>query len=221
MAKRNYGQHCGMAHAVDLVGERWALLIVRDLLVGPRRFTDLKRGLPRIPTNILTARLKELEEAGIVERRLLPRPENSVVYALSEYGADLEDVVLALGRWGARTLGEPGPEDVVTPSSLIMALRTTFQPAAARKLTASYEIRAGEIVLNLSVENGALRVDEGPAPAPDLVIETGPQIRSVMAGELTAAQAVDSGLVRISGDPALFDRFAEAFAIESGPAATH
>src|SRR5215468_10514447 len=109
MSKRAYGQFCGLAHALELVGERWALLIVRDLLVAPKRYTDLRRGLPRIPTNILSARLKSLEQADVVRRRIMPRPEGSIVYELTEYGRGLEDIVLSLGRWGALSLGEPRP----------------------------------------------------------------------------------------------------------------
>src|SRR5688572_3869489 len=104
MGKRAYGQFCGVARAVEMVGERWAMLIVRDLLVSPKRYTDLREGLPRIPTNILSVRLKELEDAGVVRRRVLPRPSGSVVYALTDYGTELEDIVLALGRWGAKSL---------------------------------------------------------------------------------------------------------------------
>src|SRR6202008_1285628 len=109
MKKRAYGQFCGLVKALERVGERWALLIVRDLLVGPRRYTDLRQGLPKIPTNILSTRLKELEEAGIVRRRVLPRPSGAVVYELTEYGAALEEPVIALSRWGARAMTEPGP----------------------------------------------------------------------------------------------------------------
>src|ERR1041384_1394007 len=127
MAARSYGQYCGVTPAVELIGERWAMLIVRDLLVGPRRYTDLRQGLPRIPTNILSARLKEMEEAGIVQRRVLPRPSGAVVYELTEYGAELEEVVLGLGRWGAKALGEPGDDEIVTVDSMIMALRSTFR----------------------------------------------------------------------------------------------
>src|SRR5690242_10753819 len=99
MTKRGYGQYCGLARAIELVGERWALLIIRDLLVGPKRFSDLRRGIPRIPSNILTDRLKELEDAGLVQRRVLPRPASGVVYELTEYGSDLENAVVALSRW--------------------------------------------------------------------------------------------------------------------------
>src|SRR5215207_6969550 len=99
MSNRTFGQYCGLARALELVGERWALLVVRDLVLGPKRFTDLRRGLPRIPTNVLSARLRELEEAGVVRRRVLPRPASSVVYELTEYGRELDEVVLPLGRW--------------------------------------------------------------------------------------------------------------------------
>src|SRR4030088_2382201 len=137
MTTRSYGQFCGFARALELVGERWALLVVRDLVLGPKRFTDLRRGLSRIPTNILSARLKELEDAGIVRRRLLPRPAGGVAYELSEYGQELEDIVLRLGLWGVRSLGNPRPEDIVTMDSLILALRATFRPEAAGDLRPS------------------------------------------------------------------------------------
>src|SRR5687768_11248838 len=104
MTTKTYGQYCGVARALELVGERWALLIIRDLLVGPKRYTDLRAGLPKIPTNVLATRLKELEQAALVVRRVQPRPSGAIVYELTEYGADLEEVVLALGRWGARSL---------------------------------------------------------------------------------------------------------------------
>src|SRR5690242_11209558 len=110
MPSRGYGQYCGLARALELVGERWALLIIRDLLVGPRRFTDLRNGLPRIPTNVLSDRLKELERDGIVQRKILPRPASATVYELTAYGAQIEDAVMRLGTWGAQRLGEATPD---------------------------------------------------------------------------------------------------------------
>ncbi|SHN47343.1 winged helix-turn-helix transcriptional regulator [Cryptosporangium aurantiacum] len=211
--QRAYGQFCGLARGLEIAGERWALLIVRDLLVGPRRYTDLRRGLPRIPTNILAARLKELEAAGVVERTVLPRPAGSVVYRLTEYGADLEPVVIALSRWGARALGEPREEEIVTPASMIMAMRTTFRAERAEGVTVDYELRMGEIALHLRVEDGALAAAEGPSPEPDLVIEAGPAIRALMAREVTPKEAIADGSVAVTGDPALLDRFVELFAI--------
>lgn len=206
-----------MARAVDVLGERWALLIIRDLLIGPQRFTDLRRGLPKIPTNVLTTRLKELEAAGVVERVILPRPETAVVYQLTEYGQQLDEIVLALGRWGAQRLGEPGPEDIVTPNSLTMAMRTTFDPVAAKGVNASFEMHAGDIVVHMIIEDGSLISAPGPLPDADLVIETGPAIRSLMAGEVTPAEAVKQGIVSVTGRNELLDVFARIFHI--GPAA--
>jgi DNA-binding HxlR family transcriptional regulator len=214
MAKRAYGQYCGLARALELVGERWALLIIRDLLVGPKRYTDLRQGLPRIPTHILAARLRELEDAGVVRRRVLPRPSGAVVYELTEHGAGLEDAVLSLGRWGAKSLGDPAPDEVVTADSLIMAMRTTFSAEAAGDLETSFELRLGDIVLHLRIAGGRLvEAAEGPLPGADLVIETGPAIRALMAGEITPAEAVANGSVRLTGDESLLARFAGIFHI--------
>jgi DNA-binding HxlR family transcriptional regulator len=213
MTKRAYGQFCGLVRALEIVGERWALLIVRDLLVAPKRFTDLRQGLPRIPTNILSLRLRELEAAGVVRRRVLPRPSGAVVYELTDHGNALEDVVLRLGRWGAKSLGEPGPEDIVTVDSLVMAMRSTFHPEAAHGLDVRYELQVGEIVLHVRIDGGRLEVAEGARPDPDLVIETGPAIKALMAGEMSPADAIDTGSVRLTGDPTLLARFVEVFQI--------
>src|ERR1700736_4548362 len=169
MTSRSYGQFCGFARALELVGERWALLVVRDLVLGSKRFTDLRRGLPRIPTNILSARLKELEDAGVVRRRVLPRPATGVVYELTEYGQELDDIVLRLGLWGARSLGEPGPEDIVTTDSLVLALRAPFLPEAARELQATYELHLGDVVVHARVDRGTLEAGEGPLGEADLL----------------------------------------------------
>lgn len=213
---RAYGQYCGLARAAELIGERWGMLIVRDLLVEPKRFTDLQRGLPGIPSSVLTTRLKELEGAGVVRRRLLPRP-GGVAYELTEYGQELEPVVVAFGRWGAKSLGDPREGETVTPDSMVMALRTTFRPEAARGLRAHYEVRLGEIVLSAIVNDGALDVKAGSRPDPDCIIEAGPAIRMLMAGEVSAAQAIADGFVSVGGDRTLFDRFAAIFRIDPKP----
>jgi len=214
---RRYGQFCGLARALELVGERWALLIVRDLLVGPRRFTDLRQGLPRIPTNVLSERLKELEQAAIVQRRVLPRPAASVVYELTAYGNQLDEVVKRLGLWGAQSLGEPRPGEIMTADSVVMALRSTFVPEAAQGVHISYELRLGEIVLHAQVDGACVAVAEGPLPGADLVVEAGPAVKDLMAGELGPAEAIASGSVRLTGDPALLDRFVELFRIPPRP----
>jgi len=219
VAARSYGQFCGVARALELVGERWALLIIRDLLVGPRRFTDLRHGLPRIPTNVLSERLKELEQGGVIRRRVLPRPAASVVYELTEYGSQLEDVVGRLGLWGAQALGEPHPGEIMTADSMVMALRTTFVPQAADGLQASYELRLGDIVIHACVEGGRVAVSEGALADADLVIESGPAVKDLLTGELTPAAAIRGGSVRLTGDPALLQRFVEVFHIPTRPAA--
>src|SRR4051812_28398855 len=134
MAAREYGQYCGITRALELVGERWTLLIVRDLLVGPRRYGELAAGLPRIPSNILAARLKELQEAGIIHR--VPR-SRIIIYELTPYGRELEPVVLALGTWGFKAMGDPRDEQIITPDSMTMALRTAFRPLVAATLPAT------------------------------------------------------------------------------------
>lgn len=213
--KKSYGQYCGLARALEVVGERWALLVLRDLLVGPRRFSELQRGLPRIPTNVLTTRLKELEEAGVVRRRILPRPSGAVVYELTELGAQLEDGVLSLARWGAQLLGEPRPDEIVTTDSLIMAMRATFDPAAVRGLDASYELRVGDVVIHIRIHGSKLAVGAGPLPGADLVIDAGPALKALMSGEMTPAQAKARGSVHLEGQTRLFPRFVEAFRIRS------
>src|SRR6187551_3572206 len=125
MATREYGQYCGVTRALELVGERWAMLIVRDLLVGPRRYGELAAGLPRIPSNILAARLKELQAEGIIRRA--PR-SRVIVYELTAYGRELEPIVLSLSAWGFKALGDPRLDQVITPSSMTMVLRSAFQP---------------------------------------------------------------------------------------------
>jgi DNA-binding HxlR family transcriptional regulator len=210
---REYGQYCGLARALELVGERWALLVIRDLLVGPKRFSELQRGLPRIPSNILTSRLKELEEAGIVQRRAQPRPASGSVYELTADGRDLDEAVGALGRWGARHLGDPRTGEIITNDSMAMALRSIFRPEAASECDAAFELHVGEVVVNATVRDGAVNVGKGPLPAPDLVIEGGPQIRALLAGEISPAQALKIGAARVRGKRALLSRFVQLFRI--------
>jgi DNA-binding HxlR family transcriptional regulator len=211
MGKRVYGQYCGFARALELVGERWALMIVRDLLVEPRRFSDLERSLFGIPPNILTARLKEMAEAGLVRRRASPRPNGGTVYELTEVGLELEPAVMALGRWGAKLLGNPRDGEILTADSLVVALRATFHRKAANGLNAIYELHAGDIALHAQIRNGRLTVNKGPSERCDLSIEVGPALRALLAHEITPQSAVKNGHVRLNGKRALFGRFVEIF----------
>jgi DNA-binding HxlR family transcriptional regulator len=214
MASRSYGQYCGVASALDLVGERWALLIVRDLLVGPRRYTDLKAGLPRIPTNILSSRLKELQEGGVVRRIPLA---HGLAYELTDYGHELEDVVLALGRWGFSSMGQPGPDDIVTPDSITMALRTAFRAdAAARHPETTYVMHVGDFALRVRVGREGLEVaplDDGVQC--DLEFAAGPAIRQLISGELSADEAIEEGVAHVlAGDATVLGRFADTFHLD-------
>ena len=154
----------------------------------------------------------------VVWRTVLPRPQGSVVYELTDYGRDLDGIVLALGKWGARTMGDPGPDDIVTPDSLVMALRSTFHPDAAATLRAGYELRIGDIVLNAKVDHGILEMGVGPLPDADLIIDgvsgdAGPVLKALFARELTPAQALETGAIRIGGNPGLLAQFIEMFRI--------
>jgi DNA-binding HxlR family transcriptional regulator len=214
---RTYGQYCGVARALELVGERWALLIVRDLILGPRRFTDLQRGLGTIPSNVLSSRLKELEEGGVIERRALPRPERGVVYELTEYGRQLESVVIDLLIWGMKSLGDPEPEQTFSANSFLLGLRVAFRPRAARGVDATYEIRLEDSAFTARVSNGRLELADGPADDPDLTIETDLGLGALLQGEVSAEEARKRKIVRIRGDGALLERFSEMFRL---PAAT-
>ena len=147
----------------------------------------------------------------------MPRPATGVGYELTEYGRDLEDIVLRLGLWGARSMPEPRPEDIATADTLILALRSTFRSEAARDLHAGYELRLGELVVNARVDHGELEVDEGPLPDADLVLEPGESLHPLLTGALGPDEAIGSGCVRIEGKPELLERFVEVFHIPPLP----
>src|SRR5215213_11251518 len=149
---RTYCDGCAAAHALDLVGERWALLVVRELLLGPKRFTDLRAGMPDVSPNVLSERLRELEQSRILRKRKLPPPAAAQVYELTEWGAQLEPAVLALGRWAS---GSPSfPRDAeMGPDSLVLALKSSFDPAEAEDLEATYELRLGDTVLAIDISD--------------------------------------------------------------------
>ena len=209
MAARDYGEYGGMTRALELVGERWALLIVRDLLVGPRRYGELAAGLPRIPTNILATRLKDLQAAGVIRRA--PR-SRVIVYELTPYGRELEPVVLALGAWGFKAMGEPREEQVITPDSLTMDLRSAFRPRVALELPATaYAARVGGADLLVRVDGSALDVRRGDGPV-DLAFAAGPGIHRLISGELAPDRAIATGVVEVlHGRGDLLDRFASTF----------
>jgi DNA-binding HxlR family transcriptional regulator/putative sterol carrier protein len=196
---RTYGEHCAAARALDVVGERWALLVVRELLLGPKRFTDLQAGLPKAKPSVLSQRLHELENAGVVRRRKLGPPARAWVYELTDDGQDLEPILIALGHWGRRVPSRPGA--VHGSDSLVMALKSRFDPRAARGLSGSYELRLGDDRFQIEVGKGRIAARRGELEAPDAVIETDPEtLGAVLLDSRQLERALDSGDVRIQGD---------------------
>ena len=183
---KTYSQYCPVAHALDLVGERWSLLIVRELMLGQRRYTDLAEALPGIGSNILAARLRDLEHAGVVHKTKLPPPAASTVYELTENGRQLDSVLRSLAQWGARTLGSPRPTDCWS----IYAVQTRFRPDAA--VDGSYEIRFDDATsISLLVSDGRLATFRAAAEDPTLVVQIEPEVlHSLVDGTLGVGQAL-------------------------------
>jgi DNA-binding HxlR family transcriptional regulator len=201
---RSYNQFCGIARALDLVGERWALLVVRELVLGPKRFTDLQRGLPGIATNVLTERLRGLELDGVITRRALPAPAASTVYELTAYGRELVPVLLALGRWGAKTMGERAPHQTLQPGWLAVALTAFHDPRAARGLRATVCLELDGVPFTLRFERGALEIEPGAQAPADLVVTTEPEtLIAFLAGAPVAPEAVGD-LELLGRLPAIF-----------------
>jgi DNA-binding HxlR family transcriptional regulator len=213
VGKRRYDQYCALARALDVVGERWTLLLVRELLLGPKRYTDLLEGLPGIGTNLLASRLKELERNGVVERVRLAPPAASTVYELTEYGRRLEPAVIALTQWGGRRLGQPKRGEHFRPEWLAIAMQASYRPDAAAERRESYELHVDDTVLHVRVEDGTARIREEEADAPAVIARTNAgTFLSLLFGHLTPADTVSGGQVRIMGDAAAFERCIEAFA---------
>src|SRR4051812_14098089 len=197
MSKRSYDQYCPVAHALDLIGERWSMLIVKELMHGPQRYTDLAEHLPGIGTNILAARLRALEECGVIEKRKLPPPAASRVYDLTEYGRSLKPVMRELALWGARSLGPPTDADELFEGWLANAVDTMLGPFAPQ---GTFEFRVGDEVATLANGVGT----PGPADAPDVVVTAKPE---GMYG-LLIEHRLDG--IEVDGDRGLLERVVEA-----------
>ena len=198
--KRSYEDPCGIARALDIVGERWALLVVRELVLGPKRFTDLRTGLPHVGPDVLSQRLRELEQAGILRRGTLPPPAGSKVYELTNRGRGLEPVILALGRWGSRA-PFPATDASLSVDAFMIALKTVFDPVAANGLDATFQLVIAEQPFVVTVGGGRLDIVRGTATAPVATIESDPVAlsRVLWHGESLAA-ALESGRVQIGGN---------------------
>jgi DNA-binding HxlR family transcriptional regulator/putative sterol carrier protein len=211
-AKRTYeNDGCAAAHALDLIGERWALLVVRELMLGPKRFTDLQNDLPHISPNVLSQRLRDLEGIGALHKYKLPPPAASQVYELTPWGYELEPILQQLGRWGAQSPSMPRGAPV-TMSTLVMGMRTMFQPDAAAGLNLTYELRLGAERFRVHVENARLEVTRGATTQPDAILtsDVGTLKRLIFEG-LTLEDALDSGKLEVSGDLARVAELLELF----------
>ncbi|GAA0371353.1 winged helix-turn-helix transcriptional regulator [Microbispora corallina] len=217
--RRGYDDPCGIARALDVVGDRWALLVVRELVFGPKRFGDLTRGLPGMSPNVLSQRLRELEQAGIVRWRRLGPPVGTGVYELTTRGQELEDVLLALARWGSR---EPLPAGGdLSVDALVLALKTTFDPAAAGDLDARYELAFGDDRFHAEIVSGRFWIARGPAGRADALLDvSAPVLRDVMFAGRPIADAVESGDLRLTGDVRAAERLVACFPRPATPSTT-
>ena len=214
--KRTYKQFCPLARSLDILGERWTLLIVRNLLVGPQRYKDLLDGLPGIGTNLLAARLKELEKEGIIRRRTLPPPAGSTVYELTELGWGLEEPIHVFARWGIWTLRQDSPEDEFRPRWGATGLGIIFRPEAAAGVHETYEVRIDGEVFTARVDDGMLEIAQGAARDPDLVMSCDSATWRAMSSSLTPANALTTGRLKIEGNPAAVGHFARMFRPPNG-----
>jgi DNA-binding HxlR family transcriptional regulator len=210
---RSYAQLCGIATALDVVGDRWTPLVVRDLLLGPLRFGDLVDGLPGIGTNTLTARLKQLEATGVVRRRLLALPDRSTVYELTTYGRELEPILLALGRWGTKSMGSL-PPDAVSRSRWLVAAMLAFHDENQRIAEpTTWELRLTDGAFTVRAEGSSLSVTAGAPDDPDLVITTADaDLHQLLTRQLLPTEAITSRALILDGDPAALGRLVELFA---------
>jgi DNA-binding HxlR family transcriptional regulator len=217
---KSYEQYCPVARTLDVVGERWTLLIVRDLLMGPKRYTDLRAGLPGIATDILTARLRSLEAAGFVRRRELPRPAPATVYELTEAGNRLKPVILTLGQVGIETLGGPGPGEDIRAERIVIGLRVSFHRDRFPKLSETYELTIDEEPFTVEVRNGWVETGVGAAEDPAMRLQTDSDtLIALLTGELTSSAALSGHRVVLDGERKALNRFVDAFAFPAAAAA--
>ncbi|NYT59375.1 transcriptional regulator [Alcaligenaceae bacterium] len=211
--RRSYDDGCAAAHALDLVGDRWALLIVRELLLGPKRFTGLRSGLPAISPNVLTQRLNELETAMVLRRRKLPQPANAWVYELTDWGQSLEPIMLQLAHWGAQSSsfvrGAPLGID-----ALVLSFKAMFQPNAASKVQVSVQLHFDDEIFSAEVHAGQLQISRGRAAQPAATLSTNPQtMLSLVYGKSDIDQSVAVGTASYSGERAALDTFFSVFTL--------
>jgi DNA-binding HxlR family transcriptional regulator len=212
MAKRSYNQYCAVARGLDVIGDRWTLLLVRELLLGPKRYGDLLAASPGIGTNLLADRLREMDTQGLVEQVILPAPAGSTVYRLTGAGAELETVVRAVGRWGTRFMGPRRRGEHLSPGAYFVAIRERFRPERAAGLREAYEFRVDGRVFEVRVNEGTCTTSEGSANGTAAVFTMRVEVlNQIFLGQVTAAEAIADGSVQVAGDAGALARFLEVF----------
>jgi DNA-binding HxlR family transcriptional regulator len=210
-SRRRYDDACGAAHGLDLVGERWALLVIRELMLGPKRFSDLRRDLPGISANVLTQRLEGLEEAGVLMRRRLPPPVSAQVYELTPWGYEAEPILQVLGRWAARSPGHD-PRLPLSAVSLLLSFRTMIDAERAKGLTMRVGLRIGEEGFVLRIAGGTVEAERGDVQEADFAL-TGPA--TAIAGAVYGGVPIEAleadGALKVEGNRSLAERFVTLF----------
>jgi DNA-binding HxlR family transcriptional regulator len=208
---RNYNQFCSLAHALDIIGERWTLLIARELLSGPKRFKDLFDSLPGIGTNLLSARLKEMEKNGLIARGKLPPPAASAIYVLTERGEELRDVIGSLVKWGFSLLESPKPDEFFRPHWTMEALLFMFDPESAKGISETYEFHVDDEKFYFRVMDGKVEGQLGSTSNPDLlVVATSEEFLTLGFGGNQIDYAVEKGLIK-KGNTEMLERFGRIF----------
>ncbi|MFE1311744.1 winged helix-turn-helix transcriptional regulator [Streptomyces sp. NPDC058755] len=217
MEQRTYNQYCATARTLDLVGERWTLLLIRELLTGPKRFGDLQASLRGLGTGLLAARLKHLEREGLAHKITLPPPARTPAYALTEAGEDLGPAILELARWGLKwAMGERRPSETFHPGWAVLGLRACFDTAAAAGLHAVYEFRIDDELFHARIDDGAIEALHGPAQHPDATVVISQEAFLRLTGQgLTFAEAIETGVASASGDEEALHRLRGLFRLPS------
>jgi DNA-binding HxlR family transcriptional regulator len=220
VGRRKYDEGCAVSHALDVIGERWALLVVRELLLGPKRFTDLRGGIPGASPDVLANRLRELTDAGVVRQRKLPPPAGSQVYELTDWGTELEPVVTQLGRWGSRSPSLPHDAHS-SIDSVLLSLRSLFDPRAASGFNATITLHVEGRPFHIEIIDGELRLAGGEANRPAATLDTDREtLSALLHGGRRLDDALHAGEVTIIGSTAVVARLLELFPLPE-PAGAH
>lgn len=210
-ARRRYDDACGTAHALELIGERWALLVMRELMLGPRRFSDLRAELPGISANVLTQRLEGLEATGLVSRRRLPPPAGAQVYELTPWGLECEPIIQSLGRWAARSPLHD-PTLAFSAASLCLSFRTMFDPSRAEGLTLAAGFRIKGEEYHVAISAGCIEARRAPAAPADFIMSgEARMVAAAVYGGVPLQALIDQEALRLVGDRLMAERFATLF----------